>query len=46
MSEYTCSEEYLTKCSELASKLNLPIHIHYCENKSEIEVSEYLSFGI
>ena len=34
---YTCNHDYLTKCSELASKLDLPIHIHYCENKDEIE---------
>ena len=34
---YTCNLEYLKKCSLLAKELNLPIHIHYCENKSEIE---------
>lgn len=34
---YTCDLEYLKRCSELAKDLNLPIHIHYCENKSEIE---------
>ncbi len=34
---YTCNQDYLTKCSELATKLNLPVHIHYCENKDEIE---------
>ncbi len=34
---YTCNHEYLTKCSELATKLNIPVHIHYCENKDEIE---------
>lgn len=34
---YTCNHEYLTKCSELATKLNLPVHIHYCENRDEIE---------
>ena len=34
---YTCNLEYLKKCNSLAKKLNLPIHIHYCENESEIE---------
>ncbi len=34
---YTCNLEYLKKCSNLATKYNLPIHIHYCENKQEIK---------
>ncbi len=34
---YTCNEEYLKKCSELAKELNLPVHMHYNENKNEIE---------
>ena len=34
---YTCNHEYLTECSELATNLNLPIHLHYCENKEEVE---------
>ena len=34
---YTCDLEYLKKCSELATELDLPVHIHYCENRSEIE---------
>jgi len=34
---YTCNLEYLKKCSALATELNLPVHIHYCENRSEIE---------
>ena len=34
---YTCDLEYLKKCSSLAKQLDLPIHIHYCENKKEIE---------
>lgn len=34
---YTCNTEYLKKCSSLALKLNIPLHIHYCENKDEIE---------
>lgn len=34
---YTCSKEYLTKCSDLALKLGLPFHIHFCENRQEVE---------
>ena len=34
---YTCNLEYLKKCSLLAKKLNIPIHMHYLENKQEIE---------
>lgn len=33
---YTCSEDYLKKCSDLALKLNIPLHIHFCENESEV----------
>lgn len=34
---YTCNLEYLKKCSELATKLNLPVHMHYLENKQELD---------
>lgn len=34
---YTCSEEYLKKCSSLALKLNIPFHIHFCENENEVK---------
>ena len=34
---YTCSLDYLKECSSLAKKYNLPVHIHYCENKQELE---------
>jgi len=34
---YTCNEKYLKRCSELATKLNLPVHMHYNENRGEIE---------
>ena len=34
---YTCNQEFLTECSELATNLKLPVHFHYCENKAEIE---------
>ncbi len=34
---YTCNLEYLKKCNELANKYNLPIHVHYCENRKEID---------
>ena len=40
---YTCNENYLKKCSEVASELNLPVHMHYNENRGEIEdtIKEY-----
>ncbi|MBQ9019117.1 MAG: amidohydrolase [Bacilli bacterium] len=34
---YTCNLEYLKKCSKLAFELNLPVHMHYLENRQEIE---------
>lgn len=34
---YTCSSEYLKKCSDLALKLDMPLHIHFCENLKEVE---------
>lgn len=34
---YTCGVPYLEKCSDLAYQLQLPLHIHYCENKKEIQ---------
>jgi len=34
---YTCSKEYLLDCEKIASELSLPIHIHFSENKSEVE---------
>ena len=40
---YTCNENYLKRCSELATELNLPVHMHYNENRGEIEgtIKEY-----
>ena len=40
---YTCNEKYLKRCSELATELNLPVHMHYNENEGEIEgtIKEY-----
>lgn len=40
---YTCNEKYLKRCSELATLLNLPVHMHYNENRNEIEgtIKEY-----
>ena len=32
---YTCSKEYLRRCSDFALELNVPIHIHFCENENE-----------
>ena len=34
---YTCNLEYLKKCSKLANELDLPVHMHYLENKQEID---------
>ncbi len=34
---YTCSKEYLKNGSDLSLELGLPLHIHFCENKSEVE---------
>lgn len=34
---YTCSKDYLKKCSDLALQYNLPLHIHFCENENEID---------
>lgn len=36
-SMYTCSKEYLKECSDLAIKLNVPLHIHFCEDENEVE---------
>ena len=34
---YTCSKNYLKKCSDLALELDLPLHIHFCENENEVK---------
>ena len=34
---YTCNENYLKRCSKLATELDLPVHMHYNENRGEIE---------
>lgn len=36
-SMYTCNKEYLIECRKVAEELKLPIHIHYCENITEVE---------
>jgi len=33
---YTCSKDYLKKCSDLAFDLNIPLHIHFSENIDEV----------
>lgn len=33
---YTSNEPYVEKCIELAKRNNLPIHIHFCENTTEV----------
>ena len=34
---YTCSKDYLKKCSLLAHKYNIPIHVHFSENMEEVK---------
>lgn len=34
---YTCSFDYLKNCSNLAKKLNIPVHMHFCENLDEVK---------
>lgn len=34
---YTCSKDYLKQGSDLALELDLPLHIHFCENESEVK---------
>ncbi len=34
---YTCNEEYVEKCIDLAEENNLHIHMHFCENQQERE---------
>lgn len=34
---YTCSKNYLKKCSEFAKENKLPLHIHFCENEYEVK---------
>lgn len=33
---YTCSKDYLKRLSDYALELNVPIHIHFCENENEV----------
>jgi 5-methylthioadenosine/S-adenosylhomocysteine deaminase len=33
---YTCSKEYLKRCSDYALELGVPVHIHFCENENEV----------
>ena len=34
---YTSTSDYVDKCIEFAKESNLPIHMHFCENKEEVE---------
>ena len=34
---YTCSKDYLKKCSDLGLEYNIPVHIHFSENESEVK---------
>lgn len=33
---YTCNEEYLKYCAELAKKYDMPLSSHLCENETEV----------
>lgn len=35
---YTCSPDYVMKCSTFAKDNNLPIHMHYMENEDEVKM--------
>ena len=37
---YTCSDAYLTKVSQLAQHLQIPVHIHLSESRFEVESSK------
>lgn len=39
---YTSNEEYIEKCIELAQVNALPIHMHFCENTTEVNDIEKL----
>lgn len=34
---YTSDAEYIEKCTNVARKYQLPVHIHFCENAKEVE---------
>lgn len=34
---YTTNDEYIKKCVVLAKQYDLPVHIHFCENRKEAE---------
>lgn len=36
-SMYTCTENYLKECLKLAKEYNIPIHMHFSENKDEVK---------
>lgn len=33
---YTCTFDYLKRCSYLAKEYGFPVHIHFCENEDEV----------
>lgn len=33
---YTCNSEYVDDCVEFSKKNNLPVHMHFCENTTEL----------
>ena len=34
---YTCSKDYLKRLSDFALELDVPIHVHFCENENEVK---------
>lgn len=34
---YTSNEQYIKKCVQLAKELQLPIHMHFCEDENEVQ---------
>lgn len=34
---YTCTKDYLKECLKLSEEYDLPIHVHFCENKQEVK---------
>lgn len=39
---YTCNSKYVDDCIEFSKKNNIPVHMHFCENSTEIEDVEKL----
>lgn len=42
---YTCDENYIMKCLEFAKPNNIRIHMHFCENQTEVSEIEKMHNG-